>query len=74
MQDLFSPKEYANTMTIIGSLKNKLYQLVEQKGTGAAEVIALSQTIDHYIVQVQTCWNAYHAQAGDSPCWDADGG
>ena len=59
MDDIMSPKDYVNTMVIIHRLQRELWQLVVQKGNLNPEVIALSQTLDRYIVRVQTYWKAF---------------
>ena len=48
--------QYLKALDAIRHLKQELLQLAERKGHLDPEVIALSQTIDSYIVQVQQYW------------------
>ncbi len=43
---------------VIHLLKEELFRLAAQKGNLDSEVIALSQTIDRYIVAVQKYWKS----------------
>lgn len=50
---IVSPEHYAHTLETIRRLKVDLLQLAQEKGNLDPSVIALSQAIDRYIVQVQ---------------------
>ncbi len=58
MNSSLSPSDYASTVDVIHLLKGDLLRLAAQKGNLDPEVIALSQTIDRYIVAVQKYWKS----------------
>ncbi|MBX5467183.1 MAG: aspartyl-phosphate phosphatase Spo0E family protein [Firmicutes bacterium] len=56
--------QYVKALETIRRLKQDLLQLAERKGNLDPEVIALSQTIDRYIVEVQQYWRLTGTQTG----------
>ena len=56
MDGMVSRKDYAATVDVVCRLKCELFDLADQRGTLDPDVIALSQTIDRYIVLIQNYW------------------
>jgi hypothetical protein len=57
MEDwLLTPTDYYKTVDMVQALRVKLFSLAASKGNLDPEVVALSQRLDEYIVQIQRHW------------------